>query len=380
MIKILKRQFILFVFIFYSFDLSAQHPFSLMGQIKNMNGSTLFLVYYLGKNRVADSCVISKNNFRFNGSLSVPVRASLSLRNRLTNERQETSIFLEPTSMKVVLNSKNIRDRQVIGSNSHILERRLEDMLYDIYGKYNDQYLVAKAKLYSNKNDLLLKKKVRRLDSLSNAGAGKIPLIIKRFILDYGDSYVSANEVYFYKDFWNTDTVSKYYSALSSRMQNSFYGVETKYHLLKSIRVGMLANDFSIIDVENENFSLADFKGKKYVLLDFWASWCAPCIAEFPDLKFFYEANNKDVEIIGLSNDEDTLAWKNALAKYRLPWRQAIIGLAPENDKLNKSHLDNLYIGISTIPRQFLIDKNGVVIGIFNSAPLDMDKLRNLIK
>ncbi|MDP3665747.1 MAG: TlpA disulfide reductase family protein [Sediminibacterium sp.] len=380
MTKILTRQFIFFVFIFYSFELLAQQPFSLIGQIKNMNGSTLYLVYYLGKDRVADSCVVNDNKFRFNGSLQVPVRASLSFRNRVTNERRQTSIFLEPTSMKVVVNSENIRDRHVIGSNSHILERRLEDMLYDIYGKYNDQYLVAKVKIDSNKNDLILKKKVRRLDSLSNAGAGKIPLIIKRFILDYSDSYVSANEVYFYKDFWTTDTVSKYFSALSSKMQNSFYGVETKYHLLKSIRVGMPANDFSIIDVNSENLHLADFKGKKYVLLDFWASWCAPCIAEFPDLKFFYEANNKDVEIIGLSNDEDTLAWKNALAKYRLPWRQAIIGLAPENDKLNKSHLDNLYIGISTIPRQFLIDKNGVVIGIFNSAPLDMDKLRNLIK
>jgi thiol-disulfide isomerase/thioredoxin len=225
-----------------------------------------------------------------------------------------------------------------------------------------------------------LKRDVHRFDSLASVGAAKIQPIIKQFIIDHNDSYVSVQQVQFFKSIWKTDTLSKYFNVISDNMQNSFNGMIVRNYLSKSVKVGAAEKDFSILDVYNNPLRLSDFRGKKFVLLDFWASWCIPCISEFPDLKSFYQKHGSDIEIIGLSVDEDEIAWKRALKKHHLPWRQARIGLAPDNDKLTDKYIGNLYLGVKTIPRQFLIDRNGTIVEIFSSSPLDMERLKSLIK
>ena len=72
--------------------------------------------------------------------------------------------------------------------------------------------------------------------------------------------------------------------------------------------IGAKAPDFSLKDYENKNIKLSDFKGK-YVLLDFWANWCIPCLEDFPALKEYYQKYNPGLEIIGISRDEDPEKW-----------------------------------------------------------------------
>ena len=90
---------------------------------------------------------------------------------------------------------------------------------------------------------------------------------------------------------------------------------------------GEVLPDFpSAVDLEGKPISLADYRGK-VVLLDFWATWCLPCIAAIPDIKAIYEKyHNKDFEIIGISHDLDETALRKFVEENPLPWRQIFDG------------------------------------------------------
>ena len=78
----------------------------------------------------------------------------------------------------------------------------------------------------------------------------------------------------------------------------------------KEFKVGCEAPDFNIKDMDGKEIALKNYKGK-YVLLDFWASWCGPCRREMPNLvKLYKECKNKDFEIIGISLDQKEADWK----------------------------------------------------------------------
>ncbi len=96
--------------------------------------------------------------------------------------------------------------------------------------------------------------------------------------------------------------------------------------------------------------------GNKYVLLDFWASWCGPCVAEFPELKKAYEKfKDKGFEIYGVSLDDKKENWEKALGKYNMTW----LNVSDLGGWTNSAAVE---YGISAIPDNFLIDSNGFVV------------------
>lgn len=105
---------------------------------------------------------------------------------------------------------------------------------------------------------------------------------------------------------------------------------------------------------------LSEYAGQgKYVLLDFWASWCGPCIAAFPMMKQLHKSYaNRGLRIIGISLDEEGVSWRKAVEKHYLPWVQLRETIA---SKSNKSAASNLY-GIVGVPTLVLIDPNGKII------------------
>lgn len=149
------------------------------------------------------------------------------------------------------------------------------------------------------------------------------------------------------------------YNKLSEKGKKTTVGKKIKQHVqrLKAMDIGNKSPDFTLKDQHGKKYNLSSFKGK-YVLLDFWASWCGPCVKEIPHLKEAYEKyHNKGFEIISVSIDRDRAKWLQALEKYQMPW----VGLI-DNEKQEDKITQTLY-HVPTIPRTVLLDKDGVVIG-----------------
>lgn len=121
--------------------------------------------------------------------------------------------------------------------------------------------------------------------------------------------------------------------------------------------VGSIFTDLKAKTPEGNDIALSDYAGKgKYVLVDFWASWCPPCRKEMPKLVELYNKyKNKDFEIVGISLDSDNGAWKNGIKKLNITW--------PQISDLNEwdSGLAEAY-GVDGIPRLILIDRDGKII------------------
>ncbi|MNY25738.1 Thiol:disulfide interchange protein TlpA [compost metagenome] len=112
--------------------------------------------------------------------------------------------------------------------------------------------------------------------------------------------------------------------------------------------------------------SLKDFKGK-YVLVDFWASWCGPCRADAPELKDVYEKmKGKNISFVSISLDSDKGKWQQALAEENMAWPQL-------SDLKGDQNTASLAYKVKGIPAKFLIDPNGIIIGAgfreVNSGP-----------
>lgn len=113
--------------------------------------------------------------------------------------------------------------------------------------------------------------------------------------------------------------------------------------------------DFVEKDMAGEPLSISQYKGK-VVLVDFWATWCGPCVAELPSVLAAYEKyHDKGFEIIGISLDKDEAKLKAFIADKKMPWRQYFDG------KGWQSKLGQQY-GIDSIPATFLLDRDGKII------------------
>lgn len=126
--------------------------------------------------------------------------------------------------------------------------------------------------------------------------------------------------------------------------------------VLADVEVGDPAPPLAAKTLEGKPMKLEDYRGK-YVLLDYWATWCTPCIAEMPDLKEVYETFGKDgrLVMIGLSLDEEAHAPKKFIAERGIPWVQVSLGAGSESSAAKN-------YGVQTIPATFLIGPDGKII------------------
>jgi len=122
------------------------------------------------------------------------------------------------------------------------------------------------------------------------------------------------------------------------------------------LAVGKKFPDFNEKDTNGKPLSVANYKGK-VVLIDFWATWCGPCVKELPAVQAAYDKHHsKGFEIIGISLDSDRAKLDKFVKEKNMPWQQFFDGQGWKN-KLSTQY------GVNSIPATYLLDGNGVIIG-----------------
>jgi len=168
--------------------------------------------------------------------------------------------------------------------------------------------------------------------------------------------------------------VNEAYVLLDPSMRESMEGkvLAERIEVLKRSDIGVPMLNFSQQDTEGKLVHFADFKGK-YVLVDFWASWCGPCRAENPNvLKAYNRYKDKNFTVLGVSLDDKAEAWKKAIKDDQMPWTQV-------SDLKGFQNEVSTYYGINGIPSTLLVDPQGnIVAKDLRGASLN-DKLAELL-
>lgn len=133
--------------------------------------------------------------------------------------------------------------------------------------------------------------------------------------------------------------------------------VSDRLEVLKKVAIGQKYTDLTLTDPQGQTKKLSDFVGKgKYVLIDFWASWCTPCRQQMPSLKEVYKQfHSKGLEIVGISLDSNKSDWTKGISDLKLPWPQF-------NDTQNGQSEAAAIYGINVIPQTILINPEGIIV------------------
>ncbi|MDM8158445.1 TlpA disulfide reductase family protein [Labilibaculum sp. K2S] len=309
------------------------------------------------------SAIVTNGKFEFSGKLEEPRLFYLQVVDhvgvlRIMLENSEISlkakaVFEENDNGAFV----NFSDVQVNGSNANDLYKEklaLKDKFEAQHKKYykdHEAILAAVRNAQNNKNKVLV-------DSLQKLDSYQAFALAEKGFFD-GIEKTTNEAILTSKDSWwgplvmlesmsyFTDEQIPLYEQFSDEAKNSYYGKLVKKELYPERVVGKQAPEFTLADREGKAFNSSELmEGKKYILIDFWASWCGPCRREIPNLKHMYELYaSKGLQIISISKDEDRAAWLKALDKEKMAWPNL----------LNEKGVDDLYF-VKTIPAIFLVD------------------------
>ena len=150
-----------------------------------------------------------------------------------------------------------------------------------------------------------------------------------------------------------TDAMKPWYEALSPEAKASRYGRMVQAELYPAGSIGSTLPDFTLKGKDGKDVTLASLRnGKKYVLIDFWASWCNPCRKEIPNLKKLYaQYADKGFQIVSISIDKKRADWEKALAEEQLPWPNF----------LDETGVAGQY-KVKFVPTMYLLDAQGVLV------------------
>jgi peroxiredoxin len=193
-------------------------------------------------------------------------------------------------------------------------------------------------------------------------------------MLNHPDYSFTAFTAYYQFQLYNIqdDTLSFIMNNFTASVKKSAYykHLDKLYNTLKKVSISQPAPNFKIPDVAGNLVGLEDFRGK-YVLIDFWASWCAPCRASNPALVEVYNTfKDKNFTIVGISIDRKKDRWLKAINTDKLPWTNL-------SNLKGWDEVSTIY-GVKAIPQNFLLDPDGIIIDKNIEPDILIEKLNKI--
>lgn len=300
------------------------------GEISDVKEGMVYLKKYQDKTFIdADSAVITDGHFRFEGVCSEPLAYGLTT---FKDSKRPLVFFLDNDKMQLRMNEE-AKELTVTGSAAN-----------DIYAR----------------NASLTRQKGYSIDSLVTA---------------HPASAVSAYFVV--KDFaWqlNLEEMKAIRAKFDPSLDGTMYvnQIDDFIRRMENVQVGAVAPDFTLPDVDGNPVSLSSLRGK-YVLIDFWASWCPDCRKENPNIVAAWNKfKDKNFTILGVSLDRQRDPWLAAIEKDGLTWTHV------SDLKDWKSDAAVLY-AIRWIPMSFLIDPDGVILAVGLEGEALLQKLEEVL-
>jgi len=374
--------------------------FKLEGFIEGAkDGKNIMLYYDLLKNdellQIADTTKIRNGKFVFTGHIEELTAASLVYEEPDYNiEVVGVRLYLEPTSIKLRINKNDPFSYILTGTKVEKENIELRNELKP-YQQVNHENALHRDELRNrillNYENTLIRDSLNKEFDLYTEKLSSIWSKMNEIRIDFVSKHTTYQIVPDIIMYFPTDNAQAIYNSLPEQSKSSLLGKlahkrieenknEEEFEKKALSLVGSVAHDFTIQDAFGNTISLSDFKNKNCVLLDFWASWCKPCIANIPELINIFEQYSKQgLVFIGISSDTDSTQWLNAIEKYKLDRWPQILSIRNEKKYIvDYENIGNRYY-VSGIPCYILIDKQGVIAAKWEES-IDKEQLAEILK
>ena len=340
----------------------AQSPkeFELKGQLNLAKPvDWVYLRYVSGEENVMDSVQPKNGEFKFKGKIAEPVVATLITKFTKQGEekpaRQGIPFFLEPSKMEFSAKD-SLKNNSVTGSMGNADFTAIMKQLQAYNSKFEVLYesYDSLQKAGDKEGQKKTEKDINRLTEQMNES------VYASFIKNHPKSNVALYAVKQYAGYdIDPAKVEPLFNSLpaSTKAWPSAVALHERIQIAKKTAIGNYAMNFTQNDTLGKPVSLSSFKGK-YVLIDFWASWCGPCRKENPNVvKVFNKFKDKNFTVLSVSLDRPDAKdkWLAAIHKDELTWTH-VSDLKYWDNEVAKQY------GIRAIPQNLLIDPQGKII------------------
>lgn len=332
-----------------------EEGFTINGNIPGQKDGIVYLEFQDGDQTVVkDSAKIVDGKFSFAGKVEEPLRYSIKLKGQEYGKAfilsNETIVFTAHKDSVYMAKLSGATQDSIYASYYKNEFKQIQNVAGPIYKLSDSLSQNGKVKLTAEQQ-AMMDKKWKDLQTQADD-------LTFKFIKSHKDQVAGALVLDDRLVTYGTpEQVNEYFAVLTPEIQKSYFGKKIKegIELNNKTAVGVVAPQFSQTDVNGKVVKLSDYKGK-YVLVDFWASWCGPCRKENPNVVLAYKTyHDKGFDVLGVSLDDKKKLWEKAIEKDGLTWTHV------SDLKGWKNEAAVLY-GVKLVPTNYLIGPDGKIV------------------